>query len=63
METIKLNEKIVQLQLISYQMKTLSSFQLDNRSQTSQIDNDNFSLSMYNYSEEIKKILDSITEF
>lgn len=57
-----LNDKIVQLQLISYQMKTLSNFHLDNRSKTSQIDIDNFLVSVYNYSLDIDNILNSIQE-
>ena len=55
-----LNDKIAQLQLISYQMKTLSSFHLDNRSKTSQIDMDNFLVSIYNYSLDIEKTIDTI---
>ena len=57
-----LNDKVVQLQLISYQMKTLSSFHLDNLSKTSQIDIDNFLVSIYNYSLDIDNILNSIQE-
>jgi hypothetical protein len=62
MDTNNLNDKIVQLQLISYQMKTLSSFYLDNRSKTSQIDIDNFLVSIYNYSLDIEKTLNTIQE-
>lgn len=62
MDTNNLNDKIVQLQLISYQMKTLSSFHLDNRSKTSQIDIDNFLVSIYNYSLDIEKTLNTIQE-
>lgn len=43
-------------------MKTLSSFHLDNRSKTSQIDIDNFLVSVYNYSLDIDNILNSIQE-
>lgn len=60
MDTNNLNDKIVQLQLISYQMKTFSSFHLDNRSKTSQIDIDNFLVSIYNYSLDIQKTLNTI---
>lgn len=62
MDTNNLNDKIVQLQLISYQMKTLFSFHLDNRSKTSQIDIDNFLVSIYNYSLDIEKTLNTIQE-
>lgn len=62
MDTNNLNDKIVQLQLISYQMKTLSSFHLDNRSKTSQIDIDNFLVSIYNYFLDIEKTLNTIQE-